>query len=107
MELILTPLVGGALSLGEIRGGCVPGWGQSLGSLFPDGQGCDPTWIVFALGLLNLIRMGMARFSQNGHLQRMAWLLNIPESFAFNVLPSQQATFTHFPRRSSKNCSQV
>ena len=47
------PLVGGAdsypsggwgLSLGEIRGGCVPG--GSLGSLFTDGQGCDPTWTV-------------------------------------------------------------
>src|SRR5512138_2494982 len=38
--------------------------------------------------------MGGARFSQNGHLQRKAQLLNIPESFAFNVCPSQQATFT-------------
>ena len=38
--------------------------------------------------------MGGARFSQNGHLQRKAVLLNIPESFAFNVLSSQQATFT-------------
>ena len=38
--------------------------------------------------------MGGARFSQNGHLQRKVWLLNIPESFAFNVLPSQQATST-------------
>ena len=37
---------------------------------------------------------GGARFSQNGHLQRKALLLNIPKSFAFNVLPSQQATFT-------------
>ena len=36
--------VGGALSLGEIRGGYVPG--GSLGSLFTDGQGYDPTWIV-------------------------------------------------------------
>ena len=35
-------------------------------------------------------------------------LMNIPESFASNVLPSQQATVTPcFPRRSSKNCSQV
>ena len=31
-----------------------------------------------------------------------------PKSFASNALPPQQATFTHcFPRRSSKNCSQV
>ena len=42
--LIPIPLVGGALSLGEIRGGCVPG--GSLGSLFTDGWGCDPTWII-------------------------------------------------------------
>ena len=44
MELIPIPLVGGALSLSEIRGGCVPG--GSLGSLFPDGWGSDPTWII-------------------------------------------------------------
>lgn len=42
--LIPIPLVGGALSLGEIRGTGVPG--GSLGSLFTDGQGCDPTWTV-------------------------------------------------------------
>ena len=38
------PLVGGALSLDEIRVGCVPE--GSLGSLFTDGWGCDPTWII-------------------------------------------------------------
>ena len=38
------PLVGGALSLGEIRGGSVPG--VSLGSLSTNGWGCDPTWII-------------------------------------------------------------
>ena len=38
------PLVGGALSLGEIGGGRVPG--GSLGILFADGWACDPTWIV-------------------------------------------------------------
>ena len=35
---------GGALSLDGIRGSCVPE--GSLGSLFTDGWGCDPTWIV-------------------------------------------------------------
>ena len=50
--------------------------------------------LLFALGLLSRRLMGRARFSQNGHLQRKALLLNIPQSFAFNVLPSQQATFT-------------
>ena len=44
MELIPIPLVDGVLSLGEIRGSHVPGW--SLGRLFTDGWGCDPTWIV-------------------------------------------------------------
>ena len=52
-----------------------------------------PPGLLFALGLLRLTDGG-ARFSQNGPLQRKALLLNIPESFAFNVLPSQQATFT-------------
>ena len=53
-----------------------------------------PPGLLFALGLLSGWLTGGARFSQNGHLQRKALLLNIPESFAFNVLPSQQATFT-------------
>ena len=53
-----------------------------------------PPGLLFALGLLSSWLMGGARLSQNGHLQREAWLLNIPESFASNVLPSQQATFT-------------
>ena len=53
-----------------------------------------PPGLLSALGLLNGWLTGGARFSQNDHLQRKAWLLNIPDSFAFNVLPSQQATFT-------------
>ena len=36
----------GALSLGEIKGGCVPGVGRSLGRLFTDGWGCVPTQII-------------------------------------------------------------
>ena len=42
--LILIPLVGGALPLAGIRGSCVPE--GSLGSLFTEGWGCDPTWVV-------------------------------------------------------------
>ena len=53
-----------------------------------------PPGLLFALGLLSSWLTGGARFSQNGHLQRKVLLLNIPESFASNVLPSQQATFT-------------
>ena len=48
MELIPNPLVGWALFLGEIRGGCVPR--GSLGSLFIEEWGCDPTWIVVCPG---------------------------------------------------------
>ena len=46
--LILLPLVGGALSLDGIRGVCVPE--GSLGSLFTEGWGCDPSWIVVCPG---------------------------------------------------------
>ena len=53
-----------------------------------------PPGLLFALGFLSSWLTGRARFSQNGQLQRKALLLNIPKSFAFNVLPSQQATFT-------------
>ena len=49
--LISIPLMGGALSLCEIRGGCVPG--VSLGNLLTDGWGCDPTWIIVWPGLLS------------------------------------------------------
>ena len=47
MELILIRLLGGALSLGVIRGGSVPGGSVgSLGSLFADGWGCVPTQFI-------------------------------------------------------------
>ena len=48
VELILIPLVGGAYSLDGIRGICVPE--GSLGSLFTEVLGCDPTWIVVCPG---------------------------------------------------------
>ena len=48
MELIPVPLVGGALSLDGIAGSCL--LQGALGILFPDGQGCDPTWIVVWAG---------------------------------------------------------
>ena len=50
----------------------------SLGSLFTGGWGCDPTWIVVCPG---------------ASLEK-GTLLNIPKSFASNVLPPQKATFT-------------
>ena len=48
MELILIPLVGGTLSLDGLRGSCVPE--GSLGSLFTEDWGCDPTWVVVCPG---------------------------------------------------------
>ena len=42
--LIPIPLVCGAFSLCEVKWVCVPG--GLLGSLFIDGHGRDPTWIV-------------------------------------------------------------
>ena len=59
---------------------------ESFGRLFTEGWGCDPTWIVVCPGASQHRLMGGARFSPNGHLQRKARLLNIPESFAFSVL---------------------
>ena len=79
----------------------------SLGSLFTEGRGCDPTWIVVCPGTSQRLADGWGQIFPKWHLQRKALLLNIPESFAFNVLPSQQAIFTRFPRMSSKNCGQV
>ena len=49
MELILIPLVAGALSLDVIRG-CVPK--KYLGSLFADGWDCVPRLFVVWLGAL-------------------------------------------------------
>ena len=44
MEPSLVTLLGGALSLGVIRGSCVPR--RTLGSLFADGWGRVPTLSV-------------------------------------------------------------
>ena len=52
MGLIPIPLVGEALSLGEIRGSCVPGGGVPLGSVFTDGAVIPPE-LLFGLGLLS------------------------------------------------------
>ena len=64
LDLTLIPLVGGALSLGVIRGGCAPR--RSLGSLFANGWGriCCLSWGFSAL-------MGGVWFFQNGHLWRV------------------------------------
>ena len=87
MELIPIPLVGGALSLGEIRGGCVCG-GVSLGSLFTDGWGCDPTWIVIWHN--NNSADGWGQIFPKWPPPEKGTLMNyIPKSFASNALPPQ------------------
>ena len=83
MGLVPIPLVRGALALGEIRGGCVPG--ISLGSLFTDGWGCDPISIIVWPGASQRVGQDFPKMaSSRGHM-----LMNIPKSFAFNVLPPQ------------------
>ena len=90
--LIPNPLVGGALSLGEIRGSCVPG--ESLSSLFTNGWGCDPTWIIVWPGVLRANRWGQTFPKWQPPEEHT--VMNIPRSFACNVLPPQQATVTPF-----------
>ena len=90
--------------MGEIRGGCVPG--VSLGSLFTEGQGCDPTWIVVCSEASQTD--GWGQTFPKWPPPEKAMLLNIPKSFSSSALPPLQAAVTPcFPRRSSKNCSQV
>ena len=79
------PLVGRALSLGYIRDGCC--LGTSLGSLFPDGWGCDSTWII-------VLPRGLSSDAR-GHIfpkwppQEKFELMNIPKSLASKVFPPQ------------------
>ena len=64
----------------------------SLGSLFTEGWGCDPTWIIVGLGLLSADRWG--QIFPKWPPPEKGMLMNIPKSFASNVLPPQQVTFT-------------
>ena len=94
MELNPISLMGGALSLGEIRGGCVPG--GSLDSLFTDGRGYDPTWVTVRPGLLRAD--GWGQIFPKWPPPEKHTLMNIPKSFASNALPQQQAMATLFPQ---------
>ena len=82
--------MGGASSLGDIRGSCVPR--GSLGSLFTDGWGCDPTGLLFGLGLLSA--EGWGQIFPKWPPPENCMQMNVPKSFASNVLPPQQGTFT-------------
>ena len=78
----------------------------SLGSLFTEGRGCDPIWVVVWPGASQTD--GWGQIFPKWPPPEKGLLLNIPESFASNVLPPQQATVTPcFPRQSSKSCSHV
>ena len=52
-----------------------------------------PLGLLFALGLLRLTD-GWGQIFPKWPLLEKGMLMNIPKSFAFSVLPSQQATFT-------------
>ena len=56
VEPIPIPLVGGAESLDGIRGSCVPE--GILGSLFTEGRGCDPTWVIVCPGACQQLSEG-------------------------------------------------
>ena len=89
---------------GVIRSGCVPG--GSLGSLFTNGLSCNPTWFAVWLGASQCWWWGLI-FPKWPPPEKHT-LMNIPKSFASNVLPPQWVTVTLcFPRRFSKKCSQV
>ena len=70
----------------------MPGRGVSLGSLFTDGWAVIPPGLLVALGLLSADAWG--RIFPKWPLPEKGTQLNIPESFASNVLPPQQDTFT-------------
>lgn len=80
VELNLILLVGGALSLGVIRGGYVPR--RNSGSLFADGWGCVPTLFVIWSGLLS-----SDGWSQN--FPKWPAPMTIPWTSASNVMPPQ------------------
>ena len=70
------------------------------------GMAVIPHGFLCGLGLLNADGWGQI-FPKWPPLEKHT-LMNIPKSFASNALLPQQATVTPcFPRRSSKNCSQV
>ena len=85
LDLTLIPLVGGALSLGVIRGSCVPG--GSLGSLFAMGGAVVSPSLLFGLGLLS--PGGQSQIFPIWSPLEESWLMIIPETFASNVLPPQ------------------
>ena len=65
-----------------------------------------PPGLLFGLGLLSAD--GWGQISPKWPPLKEYMPMNTPETFASSVLPPQPATVTLcFPRRSSKNCSQI
>ena len=61
-----------------------------------DGWGCDPTWIVVYPGAPQQLADVWGQIFPKWPPPEKGMLLNILESFAFNILSSQQATFPLF-----------
>ena len=85
VELILSPLVGGALSLGMIRGGCVPRR-QPCACLLMGRAVLSPS-LLFGLGLLR--SDGWGQIFPKWPPSEEFTLIFIPQNFASNVLPLQ------------------
>ena len=103
MKLILIPLVVGALSGWYLRWLCA--WG-SVGRFFADGYICKPTWIIVLPGASqhwwlgpHFSKMFTSRGTYNDDYSR-DFCLQCPSSTTRPVTPC-------FPRRSSKNGSEV
>ena len=62
----------------------------SLGSLFTEGWGCDPTWVVVCPGASPQLADRWGQIFPKWPPPEKGMLLNILESFASNVLHSQQ-----------------
>ena len=85
MELILVPLADGALSLGVIKGSCLPRGLQAACLLM--GGAVFPHCLLFGLGLLNPDGWGQI-FPKWPPLEEIMMVI-IPKIFASNVLPPQ------------------
>ena len=93
VKLISISLLGVVLSLGEIRGSCVPWGGLQAGCLLMVGAVIPPR-LLFDLGLLS--PDGCSLIFPKWPLLEEHTLMIIPEIFALNALPPQQATVTLF-----------
>ena len=66
----------------------------SLGCLFTDGWGCDPTWVVVCPGAFQQLTDGWGQIFPKWPPPEKHRLMNISKSIASKVLPPKQATST-------------